>query len=420
MKGNDGSPMFDEAFLDYLCDLKFTCDIDAIREGEVVFPQEPLIRVKGPILQAQLIETPLLTLTNFQTLVATKAARISCAARGEPVMEFGLRRAQGIDGAIAASRASFIGGTESTSNVLAGEMLGIPVAGTHAHSWIMTFDNELEAFEMYAKALPNNCIFLVDTYDTIEGVRNAIKAGMLLREKGKEMVGIRIDSGDLAYFSITAREMLDEAGFPDAKIIASNDLDEHILQSLTMQNAKIDVWGIGTKLVTAFDQPALGAVYKMSALKNKDGVWDHKIKLSEQSIKVNNPGIQQVRRYYQDGQMIADMIFDELDPPGKISTIIDPQDVTRRKYLDCDQFESRDLLIPIFRKGVQVCEIGSIFELKERAVNGLAQLHEGIKRFENPHKYPVGLENGLHQTKTDLILKLRHLHHERRERKRKI
>ena len=412
LEGNDGTPLFDEKFLAYLKELNFTCDVDAIQEGEVVFPHEPLIRIKGPILQAQLLETPLLTLTNFQTLIATKASRIAYAARGEQVLEFGLRRAQGIDGALAASRSSYIGGTTSTSNVMAGKMFGIPVAGTHAHSWILTFENELEAFNAYAEALPNNCIFLVDTYDTINGIQNAIRAGQILKEKGRDMVGIRIDSGDLAYLSTIGRKMLDEAGFKNARIFASNDLDEHLMQSLKAQKAQIDVWGIGTKLVTAYDQPALGAVYKLSAIKGDNGQWIHKIKLSEQAVKVNNPGIQQVKRFMQNDQMVADMIYDELSPPDSSSTIIDPMDNTRRKHLDCRECETKDLLIPIFRNGMQVCKLGSIFELKEKAVKGLEQLHEGIKRFENPHKYPVGLESGLHQTKTDLILKLRHLDNE--------
>src|SRR5690554_5815077 len=277
MKAKDGSPMFESAFIRYLEEMKFSCDIDAVEEGEVVFPHMPLVRVKGPLIQCQLLETPLLNLINFQTLVATKAARITLAAKGDPVMEFGLRRAQGIDGALAASRASYIGGCSSTSNVMAGKLFGIPVSGTHAHSWIMSFDQELEAFRAYAESFPDNCFLLVDTYDTLNGVKNAIQVGKELRERGKELGGVRIDSGDLAYFSNAARKILDEAGFPKAKIIASNDLDEHILTSLKLQEASIDIWGIGTKLVTAYDQPALGAVYKLSAMKNKEGEWEPKI-----------------------------------------------------------------------------------------------------------------------------------------------
>ena len=276
IKSKSGEPLFEDGFLTYLADLKFTCDVDAIPEGSVVFPHEPIVRVIGPVLQCQIIETPLLNIINFQTLVATKASRIAYAAKGESVLEFGLRRAQGVDGAIAASRAAYIGGCSSTSNVLAAKLFDIPVAGTHAHSWILTFDSELEAFQAYADALPDNCVFLVDTYDTLEGVKNAAKVGKVLRDKGKEMIGIRIDSGDLAYFSQQARKILDEEGFENAQIIASNDLNERLIQSLKMQDAKISVWGIGTKLVTAYDQPALGAVYKLSAIRNNRGEWEYK------------------------------------------------------------------------------------------------------------------------------------------------
>lgn len=258
LEGNDGSPLFEEGFIDYLRELKFTCEVDAVPEGTVVFPHEPLLRVQGPILQGQLVETALLNLINYQTLIATKAARICEAAQDEPVLEFGLRRAQGVDGALAASRAAYIGGCAATSNVLAGKLFGIPVKGTHAHSWVMSFDSEPEAFQAYADAMPNNCVFLVDTYDTLDGVRAAIEVGKRLRETGHEMVGVRLDSGDLAYLSIEARKLLDAAGFPDAVIVASNDLDETIIASLKQQGAKIGLWGVGTKLVTAFDQPALG------------------------------------------------------------------------------------------------------------------------------------------------------------------
>src|SRR5690606_21660222 len=294
----DGSPVFDADFLDYLQKLEFSCDIDAVEEGTVVFPNSPLVRVRGPLIQCQLLETPLLNIINFQTLIATKAARINVAAQGEPVLEFGLRRAQGIDGALAASRAAYIGGCTSTSNVMAGKLFGIPVSGTHAHSWIMSFETEIEAFEAYADAFPDQCIFLVDTYDTLNGVKNAIKVGEILRSKGKQMIGIRIDSGDLAYFSTKARQMLDEAGFPDAKIVASNDLDEHIIASLKSQDAAINIWGVGTKLVTAYDQPALGAVYKLSAIRNEQGEWEPKVKVSQQSLKINIPGIHNTKRYY--------------------------------------------------------------------------------------------------------------------------
>ena len=267
LTGNDGRPLFEPAFLDFLCGMEPACDIDAVPEGTVVFPQEPLVRVRGPLLQAQLLETALLNIINFQTLIATKAARLVLAAQGEPVLEFGLRRAQGIDGALSASRAAYIGGCEATSNVLAGQLFDIPVRGTHAHSWVMCHDDELTAFREYARVMPNNCVFLVDTYDTLEGVRHAVDVGQELRRQGHELIGVRLDSGDLASLSIEARQILDEAGFPDAAIVASNDLDEHIVETLKQQGAKISVWGVGTRLVTGYDDPALGGVYKLSAIR---------------------------------------------------------------------------------------------------------------------------------------------------------
>lgn len=406
MKNKDGSPVFESAFLEYLQNLKFTCDIDAVEEGTVVFPNAPLVRVRGPLIQCQLLETPLLNIINFQTLIATKAARINIAAQGEPVLEFGLRRAQGIDGALAASRAAYIGGCASTSNVMAGKLFGIPVAGTHAHSWIMSFETELEAFMSYADAFPDQCIFLVDTYDTLNGVKNAIKVGEILRSKGKEMVGIRIDSGDLAYFSIKARELLDEAGFPDAKIVASNDLDEHIITSLKSQEADINVWGVGTKLVTAYDQPALGAVYKLSAIRKEDGTWEPKVKVSSQSIKINIPGFHNVKRYFSRGKAVADMIFletQEIDPKGIV--IIDPVDLTRRKRLMPAFYQEEILLKQIFKKGKLVYTIPSLSEIRERAVIQLESLDKTHKRLVNPHLYPVGLEENLHDLRMQLVLK---------------
>src|SRR6266550_5321313 len=258
LKGNDGRSLFEPAFLKYLGRLKLRLDVDAIPEGTVVFPQEPLLRVRGSILQAQLVETALLNLLNFQSLIATKAARVCLAAQGDPVVEFGLRRAQGIDGALTASRAAYIGGCAGTSNVLAGKVFGIPVRGTHAHSWVMSFENELDSFNAYANALPNNCIFLVDTYNSLEGVLHAIEVGERLRKRGYKLGGIRLDSGDLAYLSIETRKILDAAGFKNAAIMASNDLNEHLIASLKQQGAKINMWGVGTMLVTAYDQPALG------------------------------------------------------------------------------------------------------------------------------------------------------------------
>jgi nicotinate phosphoribosyltransferase len=406
MKDKDGSPVFEAAFLEYLQALQFTCDIDAVEEGTVVFPNSPMVRVKGPLIQCQLLETPLLNIINFQTLIATKAARINFAAQGEPVLEFGLRRAQGIDGALAASRAAYIGGCTSTSNVMAGKLFGIPVAGTHAHSWIMSFETEMEAFEAYADAFPDQCVFLVDTYDTLNGVKNAIRVGEILRSKGKEMVGIRIDSGDLAYYSTKARQMLDEAGFPNAKIVASNDLDEHIIASLKSQDAAINVWGVGTKLVTAYDQPALGAVYKLSAIKNADGHWEPKVKVSQQSLKINVPGFHNTKRYYSKGKAVADMIYledQEINPKGVV--IIDPVDATRRKRLMPAFYQEEILLKPIFKNGKKVYKLPTLAEIRARAATQLDSLDKTHMRLVNPHLYPVGLEENLHHLRMELVLK---------------
>nr|MBI1229677.1 nicotinate phosphoribosyltransferase [Cytophagales bacterium] len=411
MKNSNGGLTFDPAFIDYLRQMQFSCDIDAVEEGEVVFPNMPLVRVKGPLIQCQLLETALLNIINFQTLIATKAARIVLAAKGDPVLEFGLRRAQGIDGALAASRASYIGGCTSTSNVMAGKLFGIPVSGTHAHSWIMSFDNELEAFEAYAAAFPETTVLLVDTYDTITGVKNAIKVARKLRDSGNELKGIRIDSGDLAYFSNKAREMLDQAGFPEVKIIASNDLDEHIITSLQLQEASIDIWGVGTKLVTAYDQPALGAVYKMSALKDAYGNWEPKIKLSQQSIKINVPGFHNVKRFFLQGKAIGDMIYLEGTDQKEQVTIIDPLDPTRRKRIDTLQSEEQTLLVPIFRSGQKVYARPSLNGMRQRTLDRLKQFDKTHKRLTNPHIYPVGLEESLYELRTNLVLKNKPVDH---------
>jgi len=406
LTGNDGRPLLDPRFLDYLKGLRLTCDVYAVPEGTVVFPREPLLRIQGPILQCQLLETAILNLINFQTLVATKAARVCLAARGEPVLEFGLRRAQGVDGALAASRAAYIGGCDSTSNVLAGKLFGIPVRGTHAHSWVMSFDDEREAFRAYAVAMPNNCIFLVDTYDTLEGVRHAVETGRWLREQGHDLGGIRLDSGDLAWLSIEARKILDEAGFPKALIVAGNNLDEHIIASLKDQGAKINAWGVGTKLVTAFDEPALGGVYKLAAIRGEHGRWNYKVKLSEQSAKVTNPGIHQVRRFRSETEFIGDGIYDVPRGAPEDFTIVDPLDPTRRKHVASGTpFE--DLLVSIFEQGRPVYQSPPLAEIRQRAQSQLAMFHTGVKRFVNPHQYPVGLELGLHELKTKLVLKAR-------------
>lgn len=407
LKGNDEKALFEPRFLDFLSSLKLTCDIDAIPEGTAVFPHEPLVRVRGPILQGQLLETPLLNLVNFQTLIATKAARVCIAAQGDSVLEFGARRAQGIDGTITASRAAYVGGCAGTSNVLAGKLFDIPVAGTHAHSWVMSFPDELTAFQAYAQSLPNNCTFLVDTYNTIEGVRHAVEVGRKLRTHGHKLLGIRLDSGDLAYLSIQARRILDEAGFSDASIVASNDLDERLIESLKHQGAKINVWGVGTRLATAYDQPALGGVYKLSAIRGRaDVAWQYKLKLSEQTVKVSTPGVLGVRRYFDANGFIGDAIYDVNTDVSNGCTIVDPVDMTRRKIIP-PATSGEDLLVPAFRGGQRVYDPPNVREARQRTIDQLAQLHPTIKRFENPHRYPVGLEIGLHELKTRLILEAR-------------
>jgi nicotinate phosphoribosyltransferase len=408
LTGNDGERLFEKAFLDYLAELRLAVTVHGIPEGTVVFPHEPLLRIQGPILHCQLLETALLNIMNFDTLIATKAARVCLAAQGDPVLEFGLRRAQGRDGALAASRAAHVGGCAATSNVLAGKCFGIPVRGTHAHSWVMSFDTELEAFETYAEVMPNNCVFLVDTYDTLEGVRNAIKVGQDLRQRGKELVGIRLDSGDLAWLSTQARKLLDEAGFPKAVIIASNDLDEHLIQSLKAEGAAIGVWGIGTKLCTAYDQPALGGVYKLAAVRHPGRPWSYRVKLSEQAVKISNPGIQQVRRMKRGGEFIADVIYDAELGIADGCTLVDPMDPTRQKLVPKGT-PWEELLVPVFESGRRVYDPPTLAASRARTMAQLAGFNASVKRLANPHQYPVGLERKLHGLKTDLVLHARQL-----------
>jgi nicotinate phosphoribosyltransferase len=406
LQGNDGRPLFEPGFLDHLRTLSFCCDLDAIPEGTVVFAQEPLVRVTGPLLVAQLLETPLLNLINFQTLIATKAARLRLAAGEDPILEFGLRRAQGIDGGLAAARAAYAGGVDATSNLLAGKIYGIPVKGTHAHSWVLSFDSELEAFETYAEALPNNCVFLVDTYDSLEGVRHAVQVGRKLRERGHKMVGVRLDSGDLAWLSREARRILDEGGFPKAQILASNDLDETLIAELKRQGAAIGVWGVGTRLVTAFGDPALGGVYKLTAVREPGGEWEDRVKVSEQPVKTTNPGILQVRRYRQGSEYVGDLLFDERDGLGTSPVMVDPLDLTRRKEIPADA-EGEDLLVPVFRGGERVYDPPGLEAIRRRVGEQLAGFHGGVKRFVNPHRYPVGLELGYFERKTRLVMEMR-------------
>ncbi len=401
LNGADGKPLFEQAFIDYLSTLKFTCDVDAMPEGTPAFPYEPLIRVKGPILQAQLLESPLLNIINFQTLIATKAERICWAARPDPVVEFGMRRAQGIDGAMAAARAAFIGGCESTSHVLAGKVYGIPVKGTHAHSWIMAFDQEKEAFRIYSEVMPNNCIFLIDTYDSVKGAKRAVEIGKQMRAKGQEMIGVRLDSGDLAHLSIEVRKILDQAGFENARIMASNELDEYLIRDLKQQGAQISIWGVGTNLITAKDQPALDGVYKLAAIKKPGGEWEHRLKTSEQIIKVTTPGILQVRRYKDQNGCFADMIYDELTPFEKQPIAIDPLDPS--KTLKIQQEEHTDLLVPIYRRGKCVYQSPALMDIQKNTHNNLEAFPKAMRRFYNPPFYLAGLEKNLYDLKLKII-----------------
>ncbi len=405
LTGNDDQPLFEPEFLQFLKDTPFSCEVDAIPEGTLAFPHEPLLRIRGPLYQGQLIETPLLTMVNFQTLIATKAARICRAAKGDSVLEFGLRRAQGIDGGLSASRAAYLGGCNATSNVLAGKLFGIPVKGTHAHAWVMSFDTELESFEAYARAMPNNSVFLVDTYNTLEGIKNAIKVGIKLREQGYEMAGIRLDSGDLAQLSIDSRKLLDDAGFPDAVVVASNDLNDHIIEDLKAKGAKIGVWGVGTKLATSYDQPALGGVYKLAAIRNEAGEWDFKVKLSEQLIKVSNPGLLQVRRYTRNGKPVADMLYNE-EQDVHSDYLMDPMEAGTSVLLP-EYDDHEDLLVPVFRNGKQVYQHPSLQEVRDHCQQQLSVWDDRILRLKSPETYPMGLEEDLYKLKMSLIEKAR-------------
>ncbi len=406
LEGSDDKVLFPPEFLEYLAQLHFTCDIDAVPEGTVVFPYEPLIRVTGPLLQAALLESVLLNLINFPSLIATKAARVCLAARDDTVLEFGLRRAQGIDGAITASRAAYIGGCHATSNLLAGKLFGIPVRGTHSHAWVMVFDDEQQAFDAYAEALPSNCVFLVDTYNTLEGVQRAIEIGKKLREKGQKLLGVRLDSGDLTYLSVKAREMLDKAGFPETPIIASNELDERLISEMKYQGAKITVWGVGTNLVTGKESPALDGVYKLSAIQDEDGKWQYKLKLSEQMRKISNPGILQIARFKRNGEPMADVIYDTLIGLPDNPLAIDPLDSTRQKTLS-PEWESKDLLVPILHEGKCVYEFPTLNEVQAYAKTSLSRFHYSVKRFVNPHQYIVGLEKQLYELKINLTKRIR-------------
>ncbi|MDX1909282.1 MAG: nicotinate phosphoribosyltransferase [Bacteroidia bacterium] len=398
LTGRNGQPLFEPDFLAYLQTLRMTCEVDAVPEGTVVFPHEPLLRIRGPVILGQLLETPLLNLLNFNTLIATKAARIVQAAGGDAVLEFGLRRAQGPDGGMSASRAAYLAGCAATSNVLAGKQYGIPVRGTHAHSWVMSFEEESAAFDAYAEAMPHNTVLLVDTYDTLEGVRQAIRTGYKLRVQGHTLSGIRLDSGDLATLSIEARALLDAAGFEETAIVASNDLDEYEIETLRQRGARINVWGVGTRLVTAYDQPALGGVYKLAAMRAPGQPWSPAIKLSENPVKVSNPGIQQVRRYQDGTRWVADVIYsEETGAPGTDFVTFEGE------VVPLDGYTWTDMLVPIFREGQQVYELPTLETIRARAAAQLAGLPAGCLRLHAPDTYPSGLSRTLTAHKHALI-----------------
>ena len=399
--------LFDEDFIHMLKTFKFTGEIYSVKEGTVVFPYEPLVRVKAPIMQAQLIETAMLNLINHQTLIATKASRVVYAAEGSDVLEFGLRRAQGPDAGIYGARAAIIGGCSSTSNVFTGEMYNIPVKGTHAHSWVMSFEHEIDSFRAYAEIFPDSCLLLVDTYDTLKsGVPNAIKVFEELKAKGYQPVGIRLDSGDLAYLSKKARVMLDNAGFPEAKIFASSDIDEWLIRDMKLQGSKIDVWGVGTKLITSDGCPALGGVYKLSA-EVTDGQLIPKIKVSDNVDKITNPGYKKVMRLYDNltDKAIADLIMleDETIDETKPLTIFHPVDTWKRMRLS--NFHAKDLLIPIYIDGKQVYQSPPLMEIQEYSRQDLATFWDEIKRLINPQDYKVDLSKKLFDLKQELLEK---------------
>ena len=401
--------LFDEKFLNYLENFKFTGNIYAIKEGTVVFPMEPLLKIEAPIIEAQLVETAILNIINHESLIATKASRVCEAAKGDAVMEFGLRRAQGADAGIYGARAAIIGGCSSTSNVLAGKEFNIPVSGTHAHSFIMSFPNEYEAFKKYAKLFPNNATLLVDTYDTLNsGVPNAIKVFKELKEEGKmpKKFGIRLDSGDLAYLSKKARMMLDEAGFSNATICASNDLDEYLIESLKEQDAKINLWGVGTSLITSKDCPSFGGVYKLAAIK-KSGVVIPKIKLSEDTIKITNPGDKQVFRFYdkKTGKIRGDIIgfINEKYSNNDTTIMFDPIDTFKRKELEKGTYTVRELLEPIFINGKCVYKSDSVMNIRNYCIKEKETLSDENKRFVNPHPVHVDLSYDLWNLKNKMI-----------------
>ncbi|MCC8081944.1 MAG: nicotinate phosphoribosyltransferase [Lachnospiraceae bacterium] len=405
--------LFDEDFLKYLSTFRFSGSIYAIPEGTVVFPREPLLKVVAPIMEAQLIETAILNMINHQSLIATKASRVCYAAQGDGVMEFGLRRAQGPDSGILGARAAVIGGCRGTSNVLAGQTFNIPVLGTHAHSWIMSFPDEYTAFKTYAELYPDACTLLVDTYDTLKsGLPNAIRVFQEMRDSGMVLqnYGIRMDSGDLAYLSKKARRMLDEAGFPDAVISASNDLDEYLIENLKIQGARITSWGVGTSLITSKDWPAFGGVYKLAAIQNENGQFVPKIKLSENTEKVTNPGNKEIYRIYdrQSGKIRADLIClaEETFDESQDMILFDPNETWKRTRIVGGTYTMRRMLVPVFDEGKCVYTSPTVLEIREYCTREKATLWDENMRFVNPAKVYVDLSDRLYHMKQKVLNEL--------------
>ena len=405
-----GLGIFKEDFLHYLSGFHFSGDIYAIPEGTVVFPKEPLLKVVAPIMEAQLVETAILNIINHQSLIATKTSRIVFAANGDGIMEFGLRRAQGPDAGLYGARAAMIGGCVGTSNVLAGQMFDVPVMGTHAHSWIMSFPDEYTAFKTYAEMYPDNCTLLVDTYDTLKsGVPNAIRVFQEFKDAGKPLIkyGIRLDSGDLAYLSKEARKMLDEAGFPEATICASNDLDEFLLHDLKMQGAAIDSWGVGTNLITSKDCPSFGGVYKLAAIQNEEGEFVPKIKISENTEKITNPGNKTIYRIYEkaSGKIKADLICfaDEVIDPKQDLLLFDPMDTWKKTKLAGGTYTVREILLPIFKNGECLYKSPTLKEIAAYCREEKVTLWDETKRLFYPHRVYVDLSQKLYAVKQSLL-----------------
>ena len=405
-----GLGIFKEDFLHYLSGFHFSGDIYAIPEGTVVFPKEPLLKVVAPIMEAQLVETAILNIINHQSLIATKTSRIVFAANGDGIMEFGLRRAQGPDAGLYGARAAMIGVCVGTSNVLAGQMFDVPVMGTHAHSWIMSFPDEYTAFKTYAEMYPDNCTLLVDTYDTLKsGVPNAIRVFQEFKDAGKPLIkyGIRLDSGDLAYLSKEARKMLDEAGFPEATICASNDLDEFLLHDLKMQGAAIDSWGVGTNLITSKDCPSFGGVYKLAAIQNEKGEFVPKIKISENTEKITNPGNKTIYRIYEkaSGKIKADLICfaDEVIDPKQDLLLFDPMDTWKKTKLAGGTYTVREILLPIFKNGECLYKSPTLKEIAAYCREEKDTLWDETKRLFYPHRVYVDLSQKLYAVKQSLL-----------------